>query len=90
MVPKYGSLLIKLNVKKPNSRQNSIKTQLYADDFGREKDDDYGARSFLHKYTLEFQDLCTVGIVVKAITLLGSKFESPPIIGKRNDLLITF
>ena len=24
----------------------------------------------MHKYTLEFQDLCTVGIVVKAITLL--------------------
>ena len=74
---KYGSLLIKLNVKS-NSRQNSIKTQLCADDFGREKDDDYGARSFLHKYTLEFQDLCTVGIVVKAITLLEFEIRITP------------
>ena len=31
---------------------------------------------FLHKYTLEFQDLCTVGIVVKAITLWGQKCQS--------------
>ena len=31
--------------------------QVCADDFGREKDDDHGARSFLHKYMLEFQDL---------------------------------
>ena len=52
--------------------------QVCADDFGREKDDDYGARSFLHKYTLEFQDLCTVGIVVKAITLLEFEIRITP------------
>ena len=52
--------------------------QLCADDFEREKNDDYGARSFLHKYTLEFQDLCTVGIVVKAITLLEFEIRITP------------
>ena len=66
-----------MNVKNNSGRKN-IRTQLCADDFGREKDDDYGARSFLHKYTLEFQDLCTVGIVVKAITLLEFEIRITP------------